>query len=171
MPAFTSIALAGLAIGAAGVGVSMYGASQAAKAQQQQIAIQQQQEAQRQKQLNLDAMRRKRDIIRQGILARGQALSTATSQGAQFGSGLAGAYGGIAGRTNVNTLGVSQNQEIGNAMFGLNNQALQASSDYASASALASFGNSLGSLGGAVLRNAGTISRVGNSVGSFIRGV
>jgi hypothetical protein len=171
MAALTAIALAGLAVGAAGVGVQAYGAMKANKAQQQQIALEQQMEAKRQQQLNLDAMRRKREIIRQGIAARGAALSTATAQGASYGTGLQGAYGNISGRENVNTLGVSQNQEIGNSMFGLNNQMLTAKSAQADAMTMASIGGGLGTLGGAIMRNAGSINNIGSAAFSFLRGV
>lgn len=86
---------------------------------QAQGLIDMQQNALRQKQMNLDAARRKRDIIRQAQTATANAEAAAANSGALNSSGIEGARAGISGQAGVNTLGVSQNQEIGNSMFGL----------------------------------------------------
>jgi hypothetical protein len=172
MAAFTTmIAAASLAVAATGAVVSYQGAKANAAATKAasdaQIKGQQESEALRQKQLNLDATRRKREIMRASVAARSAALAQTTAQGAGApgGSALAGAYGSIAGRTGVNTLGVSQNQEIGNSMFDVHQQQLasyqQAAASAASAQGMMALGSGLSSMGGAALANAGTIGKVG----------
>lgn len=75
----------------------------------------------RQTQMNLDANRRKRDIIRQAQVATANAEASASNSGALNSSGIEGARAGISGQAGVNYLGVSQNQEIGNQMFLMEN--------------------------------------------------
>lgn len=170
MAAFTTAAIA-----VAGIGVSAYGMSQQKKALKAQQAaqdeatrIQQQQEDLRQRQMNLDAMRKQRETVRAGIQARGLALATATAQGAAGGSGLQGGYGQISGRTNVNALGISQNQEIGNAMFGLNRNLLSSYRAGAQAQTDLSTAQGLTSLGGQIVANAGSIGRVGTAAAGAV---
>lgn len=74
---------------------------------------------QRKAAMEIDARRRQLEIIRNNQRARSMAQTTATSQGAQQGSGLQGAYGGITGQSETNLLGVNQNLEIGRNIFGL----------------------------------------------------
>lgn len=90
--------------------------------QRKAIELQQQQDDIRRQAASLDATRRTRDMIRTGIVARGQALATATAQGAadSGSSAVAGAEGTISGRVGNNLLGVYQNQQLGNSIFDLN---------------------------------------------------
>lgn len=143
------MAVAGLILSAIGVGVSVYGQIQGAKAQKDA-------EKQRQKQLNLDAARQRRTAVRNAIWAKSQALSTATSQGANFGSGVPGAYGQIEGRTGNELEASGQNQEIGNNIFAANRRAYNAS-------IISDFGSGLTSLGGLFMQDAGTFKRVGQN--------
>jgi hypothetical protein len=172
----TIIAAVGLGVAAAGAVMSYQGAKAQAdatnRATQASIQAQKESEALRQKQLNLDATRRKREIMRASVAARSAALAQTTAQGAGSpgSSALAGAYGSIAGRTGVNTLGVSQNQEIGNSLFDVHQRQLSeyqaAASQAASAQGLMALGSGLSSLGGAAMSNAGSITKIG----SFISG-
>ncbi len=159
----TLIAVAGLAVAGAGAVMSYSSAKQQASANQQAIAAQQETERQRQLQMNLDAARRKREVLRQSAAARSQALAVTTAQGAAGagGSSLAGAYGSIAGRTGVNWLGVDQNQQIGNAIFASHQAQLGAYSRAAAAGSGMALGAGLSSLGGALVNNAGTFGKVG----------
>lgn len=83
----------------------------------------------RRKQMNLDANRRKRDIIRQSQIATANAEAAASNSGALRSSGVEGARASISGQSGVNFLGVSQNQEIGNIMFNYENQRLKVKFD------------------------------------------
>lgn len=156
------VAGVGIAASIAGTAVAYTGAQAQAKAQKQALAAQQQAEEERKKAMNLDAMRKKREQIRQMQIARSQALATTNAQGASDGSGLEGAYGGISGRVGDNTLGIQQNQEIGNNIFAANSRYNAAQSDYASAGASVSMGSGLSSIGGMLMNNAGTIGKIGS---------
>lgn len=90
--------------------------------QQQDLAAAQQENQYRQMQMNIDATRRKRDIIRQAQVATAQAENTAANSGALKSSGIEGVRGAISGQAGVATMGVEWNQEIGNMMFGLDAQ-------------------------------------------------
>lgn len=169
MPAITTlIAVAGLAVAGAGAAISYSAAKQNAAAQGQALQAQQQATALQQQQMNLDATRRKREIIRQGVAARSAALAQTTAQGAAGagGSALSGAYGSIAGRTGTNFEGVDQNQQIGNGIFAAHAQQLQAYQAAASAQSFGALGAGLSSLGGAAISNAGTFGKVGTYISS-----
>lgn len=206
MPAIsTLIAAAGLAASAAG-GITSYEASKdnaSIQQQQQQAnidhanavnasqvkvladnadATQQEQNVNtvNQQQMNLDALRKQRSIIRSSVVANSQALSAETNAGAAGpgGSTIGGISGNISGQTGVNLLGVTQNQEAGNAIFGYHAQQLadykQAAIDgYVPATAQfpnttgteAAVGAGLSSLGGAVVKSEGLIGKVGTYFG------
>jgi len=140
----------GLALQALGGVTSMGGAKASNQAQIQQIKLQQQVEAQRQHAMELDAHRKQLETVRNMQRARSLALSTATNQGAQFGSGLQGGYGQISGESGTNMLGINQGLEIGENVFGLNAQISQqkilgakAGLQMQEGAAFSSFGNSL----------------------------
>lgn len=90
--------------------------------QRNAIALQQQQDDLRRQAANLDAGRRTREAIRQGISARAQTLAVATAQGGadKGSSAVGGAEGSISGRVGNNLMGVYQNLQIGNSIFDLN---------------------------------------------------
>jgi hypothetical protein len=164
----TLIAAAGVAVAAGGAVMSYQASQRQNEFQQQAITQQQEVERQRQLQMNLDASRRKREIIRSSIAARSASLAQTTAQGAAGpgGSSLAGAYGSIAGRTGVNWNGVDQNQQIGNSIFGAHQAQFQAYRGMADAQSYGAIGSGLSSLGGAMVQNAGIIGKVGSYFGS-----
>lgn len=77
-------------------------------------------EATKRQAMEVDARRQQLEIIRNQQRGRALGLTTATSQGAQRGSGLQGGYGQISGQTGVNLLGVQQNLQAGRAIFDSN---------------------------------------------------
>ncbi len=152
----TVIAGIGLAVGAAGAVTSTIGSMQASAASKRAEKL-------RETQMNLEAARQRRQVIREGLRARAMALTSATAQGAGSGSGLQGGYGQVGQRVGENMVGINQGTEIGAGIF-------QANRDGYSAQSLVSFGNGLSSLGGALIDNAPTISRVGTyATGGAIR--
>lgn len=200
MPAIsTLVAVAGLGLAAGGAYMSYEAAQQNKYAQDQQLAANQehanltnasnlkvqgdnvkaveaQQGAERisQTQMNLDAQRRQREIIRSSVVAQGQALSAETNSGAAGpgGSTVGGIEGNIAGRSGVNLLGVTQNKEAGNAIFGFHQDQLNAYKQAAldgfvpatpqfpnGSGTTAALGAGLGSLGGALVKNEGIIGK------------
>lgn len=98
---------------------------------QQQLQIQTQKniikdqsdaDAIRQQAAELDATRRRREVIRQSIVARAQGLTVATAQGAnaQGSSATKQAYASISGQADVNLSGVNQASEAGRKLFNIN---------------------------------------------------
>lgn len=162
----TVIAAAGFGLQAYGMAKQVSSAKAQANASRDAIAAQQKAESARQQQLNLDANRRRREAIRQGVIARSVALANATSQGAQDSSGLAGGYGQISGRTGTNILGVNQNQALGNDIFGFNREVGAAQSRQAYYQGQGALGQGLSSLGGSLLTNIKPLT----NVGTFIAG-
>lgn len=147
-------------LGAVGVGLQAFGmaksvhaAKEASQASQAEIAANMQAEEARKQQMNLDAARRRREDIRQSIQAGSQALSNATAQGAELGSGLAGGYGQISGRTGTSITGINEAQGIGNRIFAAHMAAGQAGIQEAYWRGQMGFGNAMSSLGGAIITN------------------
>lgn len=104
--------------------------------------------------MDLDAARRRRQIIREAQLARATALSNATNQGAASGSGLQGGLAQITGQENESILGVNQNQELGTDIF-------KANADARSGQTISNVGQAFQTVGGQIMQNRGAIQRVG----------
>jgi hypothetical protein len=94
------------------------------KAQKDQTKALQKAEKLRERQMNLQAMRERRETVRTAMQARSMALATTTAQGAasQGTSALGGAYGQIQGEAGRQILAINQNQEIGRGIFKANRQ-------------------------------------------------
>jgi len=153
-------AVIGIGISIVGTIMQMQAAQKAAAAQKKALMAQQQAEASREQAMRLDAQRKKREQIRQAILARSQALSTGTQQGAQYGTALPGAYGQIGSNAASNFGAISSQQSIGAEIFASNRTALQARKEEADAGAMSALGGGISSLGGAVGRGLGSIGRL-----------
>lgn len=128
-------------------------------------------------QMNLDATRRQREILRQSAAARSAALTSMTASGASApgSSATGGVAGAVAGREGVNLLGVTQNQDAGAAIFGqhaimfdaykrINEEsyvppAMQLPNNSAS---LMATGQGLSSLGGVMIKSEGLFSKIGD---------
>lgn len=164
MAILSTIALiGGLALAGIGVGAQIAGAQHAADAQKQEIAAQQQSESIRQQGMQLDAQRKRREQVRQGMLAQSQALTAGANSGAQYSSGVAGAIAGAGEQAQYNILGTNEAQNIGNQLFQSNRNIFAAKSKEADAASLSATGSGLSSLGGALLSNIGNINRVGGA--------
>lgn len=161
-----------LIIGAAslfGTGMQLFGAKKQADTQSQaaqqsaQIAGQVSEQeiaanAQRKTAMELNARRQELEVFRNSQRARSMALTSATSQGAQFGSGLQGGYGQISGQTGVNASGIEQNLAIGQNLFGIDDRISQLRSQSASMQAnyqsQSATYQGISNLGGAVAKSA-----------------
>lgn len=155
----TIIAAVGLGIAAAGTAMSIRGQQQQAKYAKQSLAAQRQAEEIRRQQMNLDAIRRRREIARQSQLAQAQALAIGTAQGTS-GSGLEGALAGISGQAGVATQGSVQAQDLGNRIFDANAMASYYQGKGADAQSFTAIGSSLSSLGGGIIKNQDTIGNL-----------
>jgi hypothetical protein len=111
----------------------------------------------RKKMMNLNAARERREVIRKATAARAEALATGVSQGAQFGSGLQGGFGQIAGEANTGLLASKQNQILGNQMFDYNKQQAQGNM-------LTSLGSGMQSLGNSFVSNMDLYNRVWQNI-------
>jgi len=138
---------AGTVAGLAGTGMQVVGTIQANKEAERQAMLQK-------AQMNMEATRQKRQIIRQATLARSSALVNAEAQGASSSSGLAGGLSQIGAEQGSNLAGVNASQDIGNAMFDSNARAAQAAT-------LSSIGSGVSSLGGALVKNQNELARLG----------
>jgi len=111
-----------MAAAAITLGSSLVGGFMQYKGQEKMVKAQQKAEKLRERQMNLQAMRERRDVVRQSILARSTALANTTSQGAsaEGSSALGGAYGQISGDRGRQTVAINQNQRIGQGIFSAN---------------------------------------------------
>lgn len=105
--------------------------------------------------MNLDAKRQRRKIIREQQLARSQALTTATAQGAASSSSLQGAFASTQGQTNTAIRGVDANQQLGGEVFAANRQ-------YAAGQTQSNTGQAIASIGGQIMGNQEQLTRVGS---------
>lgn len=179
----------GAAVGAVGLGLSLFGGAKQTD-NSKQIAQQQSQfataqsgiqqtitgdeqniENQKQQQMMLTSRRTNLQQMRVAQQKSAQGIAAATNQNAQFGTGLQGGLQGITDQSLTNIQGTNQNTEIGNNIFGIQGQisaqkqnlfALQASN----ASVMASLGSNtatnqgLMSLGGTLTGSAASIGRL-----------
>jgi hypothetical protein len=139
----------------AGIGMQAKATADASKAAKTQADAQAKAEELRKKQMELDAARQRREVIRQSIIARATATANANAQGAGQSSGLQGALSQIQGRAAEGVLGINQGEAIGKGIFDANAAGAQAGGDLATA-------QGLGSLGGAIFSSSQEIHRVGN---------
>lgn len=174
---------AGLAI--VGMGMSLFGGLGAAKvsAEQAQISGQiaaddQQINVQKQHQMTLEAGRRNLQQFRQIQQQQALATSRATSQGAQFGSGLAGGLAETESEGLFNVQGVNQNLEIGQNIFGINSDISAKKMQLAALGGQAATDQGIASLGGSIMKAGPTIgafaqnaySGLGNSFNLMTKG-
>lgn len=160
------IAAIGLGVASAGTYVQYNAAQDQKAAATEALDIQRKQERLRARQMQFDAMRKRREIIRTAIQQRAYALASTTQSGASTGSALPGAYGQISGTEGTNTVGVNVNEQFGQQMFNLNSQLAGAYRNSAIAAANEKVGAGLTTLGGAMMTNAGQITKIGSQIGA-----
>lgn len=141
----TGVELIGLAIAAVGTATAVYGAVEASEASQDA-------EQARKKQMNLDAARRRREAVRQSIVAKGLAVNNAAASGASEGTALQGGLAQISGNAAESVSNTNQNVAIGNAIYDANGRR-------AGAEAIAGVGQGMQSVGNTVLANSKTIKK------------
>lgn len=147
----------GAAIGGIGAYMGMQAAQGQSQAQQNIAALQMQVQKKNEDQMNLTARRAQLEVVRNNQRARAQAMNNAVGSGSQFGSGLAGGLGQIAGMSGNNLLGLNQNLMIGRQIATLNQGISQQEMLYAkyqgsaaTASGVSQIGQGLFSLGQSV---------------------
>lgn len=156
----------GAAVGLIGAAVSLVGTVVSASAQQtmvnEQTSASKRAENAREQQMQLDAQRRRRQAVREGLLARSMSLSAGVNQGAGYGSGVAGGMAGAMGQSLENQQGINSGEILGSRVF-------QANRDYFDATQKGQAGMAMGqgisAVGGAIVSNAGAIGRLGGGAG------
>ena len=161
--------MAGGTIAAIGVGLTaastvgqFYNSKKQADYQARAMNDQRRADVVRRRAMEFDAMRRRREIIRQGQIARSMALAAAVNQGAEQGTGLMGGYGQIAGRVNTNLQGVQGNLELGREMFDINADMSNNFMMAAKYGTQASMWRGVGQLGGQLVRGQAVFDRLGD---------
>lgn len=149
-------------VGLIGLGLSAVGTVISASAQSKMVAEQTRAsklaENSRQQQMQLEAQHQRRQSVREAILARSMSLSIGTSQGAQYGSGVAGAMGQATAQGVENQNLSAQGEILGSRVFAANRAYFDATARGQRGMAL---GQGLSAIGGALVSNAGTINQLG----------
>lgn len=161
-----------LAIGAVGLGMSIFGgmgvsekageAAQISKDEaQQEAGI----NAAKQQQMQIEARRTQLENVRNSQRARSMATNAAVNQGAQFGSGLQGGLAQISDQNTFNQQGVGQALSIGN-QIGINNSLISVDKmKMADVQAQSSADAGLASLGGAIMKAGPIVGQIGQGFG------
>jgi len=171
-----------LAIGAVGLGLQVFGgfgSSSAASKYSQQANLVQQNEITHEQQINtlkqqameMNGRRQQMEDIRNTQRARAQAIQAAVSQGAQYGTGLAGGLSQITNQGLFDLSGVNSALQTGRAI-NTENQALsqdkiQMSSLNAQYQSTQATDQGMMSIGGALLKSGPTIGALGKGIGGF----
>lgn len=150
----------GIGLAIAGTATKTLGSILGSSAQKHVIADQQRAEQIRERAMELDASRRRREMIRQGMIQRAQALATGVAQGANFGTAIPSAYAQIGGQVAFGLEGVTKNEQLGRELFATNRDLLGARQEQANAESITAIGSGLSSLGGAVIGNLGPINNL-----------
>lgn len=166
-----------LGIGAIGLGMQIFGgigaSEQAEKANQvqQQIAgVEKQVNGQRRDAMELSARRQQMEVFRNNQRQRAMATNAAVNQGAQFGSGLQGGLAQVQDQSMYNSLGISQNLEIGRNIFGFNDQITDYKSQLSSIQTQMGQDQGIASFGGSISKSAGMLGQMGQGFGNMFGG-
>jgi len=159
-----------LGISAVGIGLQAFGAfsasQDAAKAAEINKSIagdEQKINEQKHVQMLLEASRMQLQQFRNIQRLRSQATASAVNQGAQYGSGLQGGLAQVSADGTFNLNGINQNLQIGNNIFDINNQISGKKMQLADVQSDMATDQAWSSLGGAMVKNAGTIGQLGQN--------
>lgn len=165
--------IAGAAVSAAGLGMSIFGGMQQAGVAKQQanvsadVATQEQGiNDQKQQAMELAGRRQQLEIIRNNQRARAMAENSATNQGAQFGSGLQGGLDQIQSQSDFNLVGVNSALETGRNIAGYNSKISADKIRLAQLGGQAATAAGFSSLGGSIMKAGPTIGALSGGFGS-----
>lgn len=151
----------------------MSSSSKAREAEERAYEAQKKAEEVRKQAMEVNAQRQQMQNLRNTQLQRSMALTSATAQGAQFGTGLQGGYGQISGQSTDNAVGINTNLQFGEDIFKYNAEASrwkQQASGYQSESAM---WGSISGLGGNIAKSANTFNNLTSGIfgGGSDRGI
>ncbi len=163
----------GAAVGAVGLGLSLFGGSQQADQAKQAAAIQGritglegQVNDQHEVAMQLDARRKSLESMRATQQAYAKGLSSATNQGAQFGSGLQGGLAQVENQGGFNLQGIGQNLEIGENIFGLQRQESAQKMQLSQVQSNMATSQGISSLGGSIMQASPFVSKFSQGFGT-----
>lgn len=155
------LGVSGLALQLFGSQQKVSGAGAANAAQQKEVGLEQQGEAIRHQFMETDARRKQLEIVRNQQRTSALATNNAVTQGAQFGSGLQGGLGQIAGQSNTNSQGLMLSLMQGRQMFDINSQISQTKISQLAGQQQSSTGSALSGLGGTLIGAMGAAHQLG----------
>jgi hypothetical protein len=154
-------------IGLGGLALSAIGQAQQSKAQGEVYQadintanLEMQVNAQRQQQMQLNFQRQSIENLRNVQKTQAQGMAAAVAGGAQFGSGAKGGQAQAAAQGAWTMESLSQNLQIGQQMFSLDNQIDQQKIAKAQAESSANKASGIAALGGDITKGAGNIAQL-----------
>lgn len=163
-----------IGIQAVGFGLSLFGglgqannAKEIAKVSQDKAQHEQQINDLKQQQARLEANRMQMQNIRNIQRQRALATASATSQGAQFGSGLEGGLADVTNQGFFNMQGVNQALQTSEEVYGQNKYITSDNAKIAGLQGQSASYQGLSSLGGALIKAGPTIGAVSQGFGKF----
>lgn len=155
------------ALGLVGLGTSLFssamgmGASSSAHdAESRAYQVQMQEQALRRQSMEVSAQRQQMQNLRNTQLQRSMSLNSAVNQGAQFGSGLPGGQAQVSDQGGVNALGISQNLQMGEKMFDLDNQVSADKLEASNYNSQAATWQGIGSMASSITKAAPTLNNI-----------
>lgn len=167
--ALTSNQTAGISggIGVLGLAGSIYGtleasgyAKQVAASEQAQALLEMQADKQRRSAMEISARRQMLQTVRTAQQSQAMALAAAVNQGGQFSSGLAGGRSAVSSQAATGLSGISQNLQIGEKLFDINENIDTAKIAESQAKAKESEAMGLGSMFGALGKSGSSIANL-----------
>lgn len=159
-----------LAVGAVGLGMQIFGglssasnASQQAKVSQDIASQEQGINDAKQQAMEIQGRRTQLENVRNNQRARAQAVQSATSQGAQFGSGLSGGLAQIQDQSLFNMQGVNDALQTGRQINTFNQGISSDKEQLAALGGQAATDQGWSSLGGALMKSGPVIGQLGQN--------
>lgn len=156
-----------LGIAAVSIGMQVFGgvsasekAAQAASIQKNIAGLDENANAQRQTAMEIDARRKGLENFRQSQRLQATSLNNATGSGSQYGSGYAGGQAQVTDQGLFNAQGINQNLEIGQKLFGIDNQIDEQKKALSGVQSDMATDQSISNLGATIGKNAGTASNI-----------
>lgn len=153
-----------------GLGLQIYGGMESSRKAHEAANInvgmaqdEQKINAQKQEAMQLSGRRQQLEIFRNQQRMRAQATNAAVNQGAQLGSGLQGGLAQVDDQSMFNAQGVNQNLEIGQNIFGINNDISSKKMQLARIGADQATATGVSSLGGALVKDGPVIGQLSNN--------
>jgi len=119
---------------------------------------------QKKQQMLLESSRKQMEIFRNMQRQRSMATAAAVNQGASSGSGLQGGLAGVTNQSLFNSLGISQNVELGQNIFGINDEISQKKMQLADVETDQAEAAGWASLGGSLMKAGPTFESIGKSI-------